>query len=233
MEKLIIALWKSSFQGDGDFHAGLQGGLAPELAAAGALQIRLNLQDQRVAAGAKLRQTNSQPAIDAVVQFWLTSANARFRAPIDAILVRYCQRFAAWIAVESTIIANVAHPPQPGQPTHGFSQATFLGQPPRLDYAAWRHIWQTSHTKVAIETQANFEYRQNILVQALTDEAPAMNGFVEECFPFEALTDPMVFFDAVGDTAKFDANLAAMMESCHRFIDFDQIDVLITSQYDF
>jgi hypothetical protein len=48
-----------------------------------------------------------------------------------------------------------------------------------------------------------------------------------------ALTDPHAFFDAVGDQAKFEANLGAMMESCGRFIQFGRIDIMPTSQYDF
>jgi hypothetical protein len=45
------------------------------------------------------------------------------------------------------------------------------------------------------------------------------------------MTDPQAFFDAVGDDAKFQRNLATMMDSCSRFLDFDKIDVLPTSQY--
>ncbi|MNF11532.1 hypothetical protein D3C80_2127680 [compost metagenome] len=54
---------------------------------------------------------------------------------------------------------------------------------------------------------------------------------MEEAFPPAAMTDPMAFFDAVGDQEKFQKNLGDMMESCNRFIDFDRIDVLPTSQY--
>jgi hypothetical protein len=49
----------------------------------------------------------------------------------------------------------------------------------------------------------------------------------------EALSDPFAFFDAVGDPAKFEANLNVMMDSCGRFIQFGKIDIIPTSQYDF
>ena len=231
MEKIIAALWKPDTRSSADFNAALLGPLAAELQAAGAQHLRLNLQDEAVAAGTKLQQVNTRPQMNAIAQFWLPSANVRFRADVDAALAGHTARVAAWIAVESTIIANVDHPSAPGARTWGFSQSTFLGLPPRLSHDAWRRIWQTTHTRVAIETQANFEYVQHVLVQALHDDAPDFAGFVEECFPIEALIDPQVFFDAVGKPAKFDANLAAMMESCGRFIDFDRIDVLITSQF--
>lgn len=231
MEKVIAALWKPETRDAAGFNTALLRQLGPELIAAGARHVRLNLQDEMVAPGVKLGQVNTRPQMHAIAQFWLPSANARFRADVDAALERHTERVAAWLAVESTIIPNAAHPPQPGQRTAGFSQSTFLGRPPRVGYEDWRKIWQTTHTHVAIETQANFEYVQHVLVQALTDDAPEFAGFVEECFPLAALTDPNVFFDAVGDQAKFDHNLAAMMESCGQFIDFDRIDVMITSQF--
>ena len=232
MEKIIAALWKPEAQPAEDFNAGLMKLMAPALQAAGALHLRLNLQDATVAPGAALRQVNTQPHMHAIAQFWLPSANQRFRGAVDAALATHSERFAAWITVESTIIPNRDHSPVKGGRTWGFSQSTFLGRPPRLTHEAWRQIWQTTHTQVAIETQANFEYVQHVLVQPLTEGAPDFAGFVEECFPLEALTDSHVFFDAVGDQAKFDRNLASMMESCSRFIDFDRIDVLITSQFD-
>ena len=231
MEKIIAALWKPEAQPAEAFNAGLLGPLAAQLQAAGAQRLRLNLQDATVAPGAGLQQVNTRPQMHAIAQFWLPSANARFRRAIDAALAAHSAKVAAWIAVESTIIPNTAHPVVRGTRTWGFSQATFLGLPPRLSHEDWRHIWQTTHTQVAIETQANFEYVQHVLVQPLQDDGPDFAGFVEECFPLAALSDPQEFFDAVGDPAKFDRNLASMMESCGRFIDFDRIDVLITSQF--
>ena len=45
------------------------------------------------------------------------------------------------------------------------------------------------------------------------------------------MTDPMVFYDAVGDEEKFKRHEQQMMESCIRFIDFDKIDRIPTSEY--
>ena len=104
-------------------------------------------------------------------------------------------------------------------------------------YSAWGETalahWLTHHTRIAIDTQANFEYVQNMVVRPLTDAAPAYDAFVEECFPDAAMTLPAAFFDAVGDEARFEANLAAMMQSCAAFIDFTRIDIIPTSQFVF
>jgi hypothetical protein len=231
MEKIICALWA-----DGDregFNQRLIADLAPRLKALGARHIRINVQDATVAPGAPLIQKWTDPQFDAAMQFWLPSSNPIFREAVDEAIAAHCARFAAWLVVESTIIPNGKYPPTPGQRTDGFSQMAFLVKPDRLSWEAWRTIWHTSHTQIAIDTQANFEYIQNLVVRPLTEDAPPFVGIVEECFPLTALTDPMVFFDAVGDQEKFDRNLATMMESCDRFIDRGVIDVILTSQYDF
>lgn len=72
---------------------------------------------------------------------------------------------------------------------------------------------------------------QNVVVRALTPDAPAIDAVVEECFPAAAMRDPYVFFDAAGDEAKFQHNLERMMTSVHRFIDPGTIDVIPSSQY--
>jgi hypothetical protein len=226
MEKIVCALW-------GVVNERLLRGLPGALSAACATQIRLNLQDDKVEPGAALLQVNTRPQMEAVVQFWVPTTYAPSLETVHAALEKFSTRYAAWLVVESTVIANTNDTSNFGERTAGFSQLAFLGLPPRLTHDEWRTIWQGYHTRVAIETQSNFEYIQNLVVRALTKNAPPFAGIVEECFPIEALTDPFVFFDAVGDQAKFDANLATMMDSCGRFIDFDRIDVLITSQFNF
>lgn len=226
MEKIICALW-------GVENAQLLRDLPGALSAAGAQQIRFNLQDDTVEPGAALRQINTLPNMEAVIQFWVSTTYEPNFAAVREALATCSERHAAWLVTESTIIPNWKHLAGEGERMAGFSQLAFLGLPPRLTHDEWRTVWQGHHTKVAIETQSNFEYIQNLIVRALTDDAPLFVGFVEECFPIEALADPFVFFDAVGDQVKSDANLAAMMDSCSRFIDFDRIDVLITSQFNF
>jgi hypothetical protein len=232
MEKVIAALWTGPEESREAFNTRLLSSLPDALTAAGASRVRLNLRDAAVEPAAALIQRWQDPQQDAVVQFWLPSANAMFRERIDAALAAHCQRFAAWLVAESTIIANTAHPVAAGQRGWGWSQASFISFRPDLTRAEAIAVWHSHHTRVAIETQANFEYVQNLIVLPLTENAPAYDAFVEECFPPEAMTSPHAFFAATGNEAKFHANLGRMMDSCNRFIDFTRIDVLPTSQYD-
>jgi hypothetical protein len=233
MEKVIAALWAREGKSREAFGARLLATLPQALHEAGASAIRLNLRDAGVRAGDPLIQRWQTPQQDAVVQFWMPSANARFRGGIDHALAAHSARFAAWLVCESEIIPNRAHPPVTGERTWGWSQASFISFRPDMTRAAAIEHWHTHHTRVAMETQSNFEYVQNIVVRPLTEDAPQYDAFVEECFPIEALSVSEVFFDAVGDAAKFAANTQAMAESCAGFIDFGRIDIIPTSQFDF
>jgi hypothetical protein len=246
MEKVIAALWAPEGEDHAAYGARILSALPAALAAAGAQKIRLNVRDAAVAAGEGLIQRWQAPQQAAVAQFWMPSANARFRGAVDSALAAHSASFAAWLVCESTIIANTGYPVTPNSigpeqasgkaapsRTWGWSQASFISFRPDLSRQQAIAHWHSHHTRVAIETQSNFEYVQNIIVRPLTDGAPAYDAFVEECFPLEALTVPEVFFDAVDQPERFAANTAAMLESCTGFIDFSRIDIIPTSQFDF
>lgn len=118
-----------------------------------------------------------------------------------------------------------------GERTEGFAQVAFLRRPDHLPEADWRRRWLDDHTPVALETQDTFGYVQNVVVRALTEDAPPWDGVVEELFPAAAMTDPHAFFDAPGDEERLRANQRAMFGSCARFLDVSTIDVLPTSQH--
>ena len=62
-------------------------------------------------------------------------------------------------------------------------------QQPRLSYEQWLDIWHNSHTRVAIDTQSTFGYRQNVVVRPLTYLAPPIDAIIEENFPPAAMSD--------------------------------------------
>ena len=107
----------------------------------------------------------------------------------------------------------------------------FLTHPPRLSYDHWLDIWHNSHTQIAIDTQSTFGYRQNVIVRPLTYGAPPFDAIIEENFPAAAMESEQVFYEAEGDDEKYQKNAKAMMDSVMRFIDFDKIDIIPTSEY--
>jgi hypothetical protein len=230
MEKLLYVFWRGA-QSPEELRRRFIREVKPRLRALGAQRLQLNIADFADLSGTLVNFSlkNTQPAPDGIVSFWLTSAFRR--EPVERLLAQTFARIAGFEVAESTILPNVRHRPRADERTYGFSQVTFLQVPPRLSYEAWRKIWFEEHTPVGIATQANFFYVHNVVVMPLTPAAPPFRGIVEECFPPEALRDAQVFYNAVGDEARHQRHLQLMMDSCAKFIDFDRIDVIATSEY--
>ena len=233
----MYALWPRGDADDGDVAGRLLADIGPALAATGAHGVQLNVIDDEVAAGASLaprgmRRTTMDPPISAVVSVWIDSAVNHLRAPFDAVFSDGGLRSVGYLVVESEPLPSAKQATGPGRRTDGFTQMAFLLRPERLTRAAWLERWRDHHTDVAIRTQSTFAYRQNLVVDALHDDAPAVDAIVEESFPIEALTDWYAFYDAVGDDARFSANVEAMIASTATFLDHEtDLDVLATSQY--
>lgn len=227
MEKLVYLLWNDPARPTALWRESVRVELAHALAELGARGLQLNLVDDDVATGAGLRIV-TQPPPDGVMMFWLPSAN--FRADCERLLRQAHTRIAGYLVTESTVQDGVSYRSE-GQRSQGFSLLGFLQRPPRLSEAEWLRIWLGSHTAVAVETQASFRYVQNVVTRRLSEDGPPLDALVEEGFPTAALTSPHAFYDADGDEAKYQHRLQRMMESCHRFIDFDRINSLPTSEY--
>ena len=179
MEKLIYTLWKPEGQATADFAAALRGTLATQLLQAGVRHVQVNVDDADVAPAAGIRQVASAPLPDALLQLWLDSAIAPRRQSIDALVGDVAGRYDAYLVTESEPLRNERHAPAPGQRTYGFAQIALLKKPQRLAYQEWLEIWHGTHTPVAIETQSTFEYRQNVVVRALTPGARPYDAIVE------------------------------------------------------
>jgi len=230
MEKLIYVVWG----GRGDSPALLRDRmlqhLGPQLLALGAGRVQCNVADLAEHETGLPLYGRTRPLPDGIVSFWLSSAYRR--APAEALLADDGrQRVAGYLVSEATILRNVDHPAGAGERTWGYSQVALLHQARSMDYPSWRRHWVDVQTRIAIDTQANFRYVQNLVVEALTPGAPPWRGIVEEGFPLAAIRDVRVFFDAVGDDTKLRRNQGAMMESVGRFLDPDGTDLIRTSEY--
>jgi hypothetical protein len=166
----------------------------------------------------------------AVVGVWVDSAVDHLRAPYDVAIGAVAPGAAAYLVTESVPLRDLTAT-SPGGRTEGMAQVAFLRRRPDLAHPEFLDIWLQGHTALAIDTQATFGYVQNVVVRALTADAPPWDGIVEELFPAEAMTDPHVFFDAVGDDERLAANQGAMIDSVSRFLDLGALDVVPTSRY--
>lgn len=232
MEKLVYALWSdtqpAADAGD-QVSLALLGAVQQELRSAGAARLTVSLADIPPPADDPYTAMKTG-APCALVSFWLNAA--AFHRPFDAIIARAVPRFAAYAVAESVILPHLQNLGE-GVRAPGATQIALFGGLPQISRQQMLQHWMHHHSNVAVETQSTYYYCQNIVTRALTDDAPAYDGIVEETFPLAALDDRMVYFDAVGDVAKYEANVAAMNDSCGRFIDFSNIKLMMAGQYRF
>lgn len=234
MEKLVYAVWSDEPDRQ-SFRCELLGPVADGLRAAGARGVQINVDDAAVAA-ARIRPSDFDEPIAAVVCVWVdSSVHGPQTARIEEILRAAGSRLAGYLVVESTPIPMPA-PAAPGERSTGFTGIALLRRPADLPFEDWREIWQGSHTQVAIDVQGTFGYIQNLVVRALTPDAPEIAAIVEEQFPDAATTDMLAFY-GVGPEfpdaqAELKRRMDVMTESVARFGGKDRITVVPTSRYE-
>lgn len=225
MEKILYPVWKEAPLEADAFRDQLLERLAPTLLDLGARGLRISVVDSDVDAAAGLRQENSRPAMDAMISLWLDSSV--YRSPLESAIASRVGRMAGYLVTESAPL--VTDTPE-GQRTPGMAQVVFLQRPHRLSAQQWLEIWHGSHTQIAIDTQSTFGYRQNVIVRPMTYAAPGFDAIIEENFPAAAMSSQHAFYGVETDE-DLQENLQAMIDSVVRFIDFDKIDVVPTSEY--
>ncbi|WP_426574877.1 EthD domain-containing protein [Aquihabitans sp. McL0605] len=205
--------------------------MADALWGAGAHRVTVNVADADVEPAAALRMPGPESPV-ALVSVWVDSATDHLRAPVDAVIAAVGLPWSAYLVTESIPMVNTRFPAAVGERVHGLAQVAFLQRPQGQSVEEWLDIWLNSHTFVAVDLQDTFSYVQNVVARVLTPGAEPWHAIVEECFPAAAMTDPHVFFDAVGDDERLARHQTEMFESVQRFIDLAKIAVLPTSRYD-
>lgn len=234
MEKLMLTLWKPPQQSVQQWRQALLD-LGDNLVSAGARTTRVMVVDEGVATASAQRITNSAVPLDGLLSVWLDSASQW--PSIKALVTPLTSRLEGYLVLESEPYpeerkARAAHYRVPvGERTPGMNQVALLHKPDRMSYEHWYDTWRNGHGPNAYPLQSIFGYRQNTVVRALTFGAPVLHGIVEENFPPEAIGNPQGFFAALGDPDKCAQRQQAMYESTSKFIDFQKLDCILTSEY--
>lgn len=226
MEKVITVL--RAADRDDDWCARQRGPVADAILRLGVEGLSVNVRDGAVR-HSLMTLTTMDPAVAAVVSMWTQQCYGEQLAAALTLLQREAEHLAAYLVTES--VPMVA-PLEIGRRTTGLANIALLRRPAGLDRESWLVRWQRDHTAVAIETQATFGYTQNMVVRALTPDAPAIAGIVEELFPAKAITDLNSFFGAA-DENDLQNRLSRMVASTSAFGANENIDVVPTSRYVF
>mgnify|MGYP001823031476 CR=1 FL=1 len=230
MEKVVTVLWRPEGVAKQAFADTLLDDVAPRLQERGARGLKICVEDDAVDSE-PLRMNPQPPPKAAMVSYWLECSEDR--GPLEELLAEPAADLASFLVVESRPIVNPEHGAAPGERTPGMVQVTGIVAKDGLPRDEFIRIWQEEQRPCAVETQSTFGYVRNEIVRPLTGTAPPWAAIVEESFPLEAMHDPHVFFDAVGDDEKLAANITRMVDTVARMLELDQTDVTITSEYVF
>ena len=229
MEKLIYPVWGPDGLGQDIFRDQLlQNTGTALLDMENVRALRIAVVDSAVQPAADKRLQTCHTLPDGMISLWVNNGGAR--AAIEDAIALTVERFTAYLVTEAAPIVNTLHPNRSGERVYGMCQVVFLQRPERLSEQQWLEIWQGSHTRVAIDTQSTFCYRQNVIARSLCEDQPEFHAVVEENFPPDAMTSELAFY-GVNDDQGLRENQRVLMESCARFIDFDKIDVVPMSEY--
>jgi len=169
-----------------------------------------------------------QPPFDAIIMIWLDTAISR--QEIDKALGECGATFHCYLVAESEPLKNSSVTVDTGSRTPGMNQIVLLQKPEHLSVEQWIDIWHNSHTQIAIDTQSTFAYRQNLVVRKLSENAPDVDAIIEENFPPAAIHSRQAFYGAGDDEGLYREREQIMIESCAKFIDFDKLDCIPTSE---
>ncbi|OBB29199.1 hypothetical protein A5792_20605 [Mycolicibacterium peregrinum] len=225
MEKVIVLL--RAPQSDQQWCERLRTTVADRLLALGLPGLTINVRDDAVR-DSLMTLTTLDPPVVAVVSLWARQYYGEQISEALEVLAAECDSLAAYLVTES--VPMPAPPTGAGERTDGLANVALLRRPAGLDETTWLHRWHIDHTTVAIETQDTFGYTQNTVVRALTEDAPAIDGIVEELFRQQAVSDLHAFFGAADDDDLAD-RMRRMVASTDAFGASSNIDTVPTSRY--
>ncbi|MUL85509.1 MULTISPECIES: EthD domain-containing protein [unclassified Mycolicibacterium] len=225
MEKVIVLL--RAARSDQQWCEGLRTHVADQLLALGLPGLAVNVRDDAVR-DSLMTLTTLEPPVVAVISMWVQQYYGEQVGRALKVLAAECDSLAAYLVTES--VPMPAPPTGVGERTDGLANIALLRRPAGLDEATWLHRWHLNHTSVAIDTQDTFGYTQNTVVRALTADAPAIDGIVEELFRQQAVSDLHAFFGAADDDDLAD-RMRRMAASTDSFGASTNIDTVPTSRY--
>jgi hypothetical protein len=236
VEKLVYLLWpRTGLDGDA-LRDTLLADAAPELVAAGAHALTINVADGAADVPTPMPWPEEEPRIAAEVSVWVDCHDRR--ELVEEILGGAAARLAGYLVSEALYrdyggnrFSAPRHWPD-GERSPGVLMLTLLERPARLEREAWIAHWHGTQSPVSEAIQPRMRYVRNEVIRPLTADAPPYEGIVEECWPSaEHLTDPMLFYLAEGSEERMQAHVREMMESVNAFLDLGRIRSVNMSEY--
>ncbi len=235
MDKLIYILWSAKEQDKQQRQRVLLDEVAPQLFRAGAARLTMYIVDE---------ESNVRPPspfhpgerMCSEVALWLSDLENH--AVCDDILRSAGFRFAGYLVEESIYTEYGGNPHSgprnwpDGQRSPGVVAVTLMERPARLSREEWIRRWHGRQSPVSEAMQPRARYIRNVVLRAVTPDAPPYEGIVEEAWPSARLaTNPFLFYGAGRNPFKLVWNMVRMLRSVTHFLELTRIRTTMTSEY--
>ncbi|MFN8051229.1 MAG: hypothetical protein U0Q22_07340 [Acidimicrobiales bacterium] len=240
MEKLVYLLWGEAPAGSDRYRDLLVGELAPRLAALGATDLTISVDDSGSDCPSPVPTPDGEAPHVAAISFTLPCHDRRapLEAAIESAATSAGLRAAGYLvsgAVYTDYGDNEYAGPRSwpaGERSPAVLTVCLIHRPAGADPATWVRQWHDVQSPVSAEIQPRMRYVRNEVIRALTPDAPPVDGIVEEAWPSaEHIVDPMLFFNGFGDRDRMNANISRMLDSVGSFIDMDRMRNVTMSEY--
>jgi hypothetical protein len=237
MEKLIYLLWNGGAPESGDqLRSRLLKETAGRLLDSGVRGLGINVHDAAAAqAPSPAPAPDGEAAHVAEVSVWVDCYERR--AGVDAALDDLGLSSAGYLVVESLYddYGTTPHAGRrdwaDGERSPGVLTVALIHRPAGVAYTEWIRRWHGTQSPVSGELQPRTRYVRNEVVRPLTEDAPDIDGIVEEGWPSAGhVADPMLFFNAA-TSEEMTANISRMIESVTACLDLDRLRSSTMSEY--
>jgi hypothetical protein len=175
------------------------------------------------------------PSATGLVDLWLGDAEERL--PYEQILQEAGFLVAGYL-VEESIYRDYGGNPHAeprswpdGVRSPGIAQVTLLERPARLEREEWLRRWHGTMSPVSEAIQPRTRYVRNVVLRALSPDAPRFEGIVVECWPSARhLTNPFLFYGAKTPIG-LGVNLFRILRAVTAFLDIRRIRTTMTGEY--
>ncbi len=204
--------------------------LAPALLAEPAtLGLGVNVADpESVAAPPPVPWPEGEDVLLATISVWLPAYDHRapVEGPIAATVDELGLTAHGYVVTESLYTEYGESPwsgPRDwpdGERSPGVLTVGLLRRPPEHDRLAWLRHWHGVQSPESAELQPRTRYVRNLVVLPLADDAPPLDGIVDEAWPSnEHVADPDLFYNGGGDPATVRRNVERMLANVTAFLD--------------